>query len=360
MPDTKAFRIGYGIIIILLIILLANQVNFIFQPLVVLVQTLFFPFLLAGILFYLFRPLVRWLEKKKIPRTISILLIYLAIIGLLFLLGSLVAPVLQEQLTHLIQNLPAITDAAKEELIRWSHHPWVNDNLDWKKIMTYVTNYLNSSYKAIGANVANFFQVLTNIVMVFITVPFILYFMLKEGERFPHYVLQWLPEKERDKGLRILSDMDFALSSYIKGQILVSVCVGVLVYIGYLIIGLEYSLILAIITMFTNVIPFLGPFLGTIPAVIVALIDSPGMVVKVLVVTIVAQQIEGNLVSPLVMGKSLNIHPLTIIVLLLVAGSLVGFLGLLLAVPVYAVTKVVLSHLYRLFLLRWRQKRAEG
>lgn len=121
--------------------------------------------------------------------------------------------------------------------------------------------------------------------------------------------------------------MDFALSSYIKGQILVSFCVGVLVYIGYLIIGLEYSLILAIITMFTNVIPFLGPFLGTIPAVIVALIDSPGMVVKVLVVTIVAQQIEGNLVSPLVMGKSLNIHPLTIIVLLLVAGSLVGFWG---------------------------------
>ena len=116
MPDTKAFRIGYGIIIILLIILLANQVNFIFQPLVVLVQTLFFPFLLAGILFYLFRPLVRWLEKKKIPRTISILLIYLAIIGLLFLLGSLVAPVLQEQLTHLIQNLPAITDAAKRRV----------------------------------------------------------------------------------------------------------------------------------------------------------------------------------------------------------------------------------------------------
>ncbi|MGA8942438.1 MAG: AI-2E family transporter [Thermoactinomyces sp.] len=356
MPDSRMFRIGYGIVLVLLIVLLAHQVQFIFHPLVVLVQTLFTPFLVAGILFYLFRPVVDWLETKKIPRPLSILFIYLVFIGLLVLLGFLIGPLLQKQVDQLAKNLPMIIDSAKEELIRLSHHPWVSDNLDWKKITTSVTDYLKTSYKAIGANIAGFFQVITNIILVFVTVPFILYYMLKEGGRFPHLVLQWLPEKERGRGYQILSDMDKALSSYIKGQILVSVFVGVLVYIGYLIIGIEYSLILALITMFTNVIPFIGPLIGTIPAIVVALIDSPFMVVKVLIVAVVAQQLEGNLVSPQVMGKNLNIHPLTIIVLLLVAGSMAGFLGLLLAVPTYAVAKVVLSHFYRLVLLRRREK----
>lgn len=356
MPNSRMYRIGYGIIIVLLIILLAHQVQFIFNPLVVLVQTLFTPFLVAGILFYLFRPVVGWLETKKIPRPLSILFIYLVFIGLFVLLGFLIGPLLQKQVDQLAKNLPMIIDSAKEELIRLSHHPWISDNLDWKKITTSVTEYLKTGYKAIGANIAGFFQVITSIVLVFVTVPFILYYMLKEGERFPHLVLRWLPEKERGQGYQILSDMDKALSSYIKGQILVSVFVGVLVYIGYLIIGIEYSLILALITMFTNVIPFIGPLIGTVPAIVVALIDSPFMVVKVLIVAVVAQQLEGNLVSPQVMGKNLNIHPLTIIVLLLVAGSMAGFLGLLLAVPTYAVAKVVLSHLYRLIMLRRQEK----
>lgn len=99
--------------------------------------------------------------------------------------------------------------------------------------------------------------------------------------------------------------MDMALSSYIQGQILVSICVGILLYIGYLIIGIDYSLLLTVIAMFTNVIPFLGPIIGVIPALIVAVIDSPFMIVKVLIVMVIAQQIEGNIISPQVMGKSL-------------------------------------------------------
>ncbi|MFC7443259.1 AI-2E family transporter [Laceyella putida] len=353
------FRLGYGIIVILLIVLLANKVQFIFRPLVILVQTLFFPFLVAGVLFYLFRPVVQFLERRGVPRGWGILLIYLLVIGLFVLLGFLIGPLLKEQFDRLLLNLPHMIDGAQKQLIKWSHHPWVASYVDWNQVVTAATKYLKSSLSAIGANIASFFSVITNIIVVFVTVPFILYYMLKEGERFPPYFLRLLPEKERQQGLRILADMDFALSSYIKGQVLVSLLVGVLVYIGYLIIGIDYSLILALVTMFTNVIPLVGPFIGTIPAVIVALIDSPMMVVWVLVVALVAQQLEGNLVSPYVMGKSLDVHPLTIILILLVAGSLGGFLGLLLAVPTYAVLKVVVSHLYRLLRLRSISKQGE-
>ncbi|MBA4493614.1 AI-2E family transporter [Paenactinomyces guangxiensis] len=352
MPQTRMFRIGYGIIVILLIILLANQVSFIFNPLVVFVQTLFFPFLVSGVLFYLFRPVVKALQKLGIPKVIAILLIYLIFIGLFVLLGFLIGPLLKEQFNRLVENFPDMIEKARAKFENLNRQPWVAQYVNWNEIAAYVTNYLESSLSQIGTNIVNFVGVITNIIVVFVTVPFILYYMLKEGEKAPAYMLRLLPEKERQQGLKILSDMDLALSSYIKGQVLVGIFVGLIVYIGYLIIGIDYSLILALLTMFTNVIPFVGPLIGIIPALVVAFIDSPIMVVYVLIVAVVAQQLEGNLVSPYIMGKNLNIHPLTIILLLLVAGSLGGFLGLLLAVPTYAVLKVVVSHTYRLIKLR--------
>jgi predicted PurR-regulated permease PerM len=114
----------------------------------------------------------------------------------------------------------------------------------------------------------------------------------------------------------------------------------------------EYSLILALVAMLTNVIPFVGPFIGIIPALIVGFIESPMMMLKVIIVVVIAQQIESNLISPQIMGRALDVHPLTIILLLLVASSLGGVLGLILAVPTYAMLKVVVKHSYRLFRLR--------
>ncbi|OYD06197.1 AI-2E family transporter [Paludifilum halophilum] len=358
MPQSKPFRVGYGIILIFLIIYLGTKVDFIFQPIVVLVQTLFFPFLVSGVLYYLFRPVVRILETQKIPRVISILLIYLLFIGLITLLVVLAGPLLQEQFNNLVENLPGLVENLQVQLVELQKNPWVSDLLQEENVeemTSKFTNYLSNSITSIITNIANFFGIITSIIMVFVTVPFILFYMLKEGEKAPRQVLRFLPRTQRNEGRRILKDMDRAISSYIQGQVLVSVCVGVLIYIGFLAIQVDYSLLLALFTMFTNVIPFIGPLIGTIPALIVAVIDSPIMMLKVILVILAAQQIEGNFISPQVMGRTLKVHPLTIILLLLVAGSLGGFLGLLLAVPTYALLKVVVSHTYRLIKLRYQR-----
>lgn len=357
MPQSRWFLFGYGVVLLFLIILLGSKISFIFRPIVIFFQTLFFPFLISGVLFYLFRPVVDSLTKIRFPRVLAILTIYIIGIGLLVLVGFLIGPPLSKQVNNLIENLPTMMDKAQVQFVEMSHHPWIEPYIDWNVISQTVVNYLKTSYAEIGSNIASFLGVITNVITVLVTVPFILYYMLREGYKAPDYFLQLFPEWERKQGKAILQDMDQALSSYIKGQVIVSVSIGVLVYIGYLIIGIEYSLLLAIIAMFTNVIPFLGPLLGVIPALIVALISSPGMVYQVLIVAVIAQQLEGNLISPYVMGKNLNIHPLTIILLLLVAGSLGGFLGLLLAVPTYAVCKVIVVHVYRLYELR-RQARS--
>ncbi|MDR6227345.1 AI-2E family transporter [Desmospora profundinema] len=358
MPQSKPFRIGYAILLILSIIYVGTLVDFIFHPVVVLFQTLFFPFLVAGVLYYLFRPVVNLLHRKKVPKVVSILVIYLVFIGLITLLVLLIGPPLQEQIDLLIDNLPNLAIKVTEKLVALEEHPWVQGYLEQNSLedlSNQAVQYLTDIITAIVTNVAGFVGVIASIVIAFITVPFILFYMLKEGEKAPKQLLRFFPASQRTEGRKILSAMDTALSSYIQGQIIVSICVGVLIYIGYLIIGLEYALLLAFIALFTNFIPFLGPIIGTIPAIIVAFIESPIMALWAILVTLIAQQIESNLISPQVMGRRLSIHPLTIISLLLVAGSLVGFLGLLLAVPTYAVLKVVVSHTYRLIKLRYKR-----
>jgi predicted PurR-regulated permease PerM len=359
LPQSKFFRLLYAVIFLLLIVWLGSKVSFVFRPVVVFVQTLFFPFLISGVLFYLFRPIVQFLSRYKIPRGVSILLIYCVIVGLFVLLGFSIGPLLTEQFQTLASNFPQILEAAKEQMVELSRHPWVTAYVDWDSITDSVVRYINSSYTTIGSNLAGFFGIITDVLLVFATVPFILYYMLKEGEKAVPYMLRILPERDREHGISILHDLDHALSSYIKGQVLVAITIGLIVYVGYLIIGMPYALLLAVFAMFTNVIPYIGPLIGLAPAVIVAFIHSPSMIIKVLVVALIAQQVEGNFVTPKVMGKNLNVHPLTIILLLLVAGSLAGFLGMLLAIPTYAVLKVVISHVYQLIRLRNQRKTVE-
>lgn len=357
MLQTKAFRYGYGLLLIFLIIFIAMKIDFIFQPVFLLVQTLFFPFLFAGVLYYLFRPLVNYLQLKNIPRPLSILLIYLLFGLLIALLISLGGPILKEQMKSFVDSTPQLIETIPDKLTELQQSKWINelqenDSVDLDKASEAIKKSVSSSLSTIGTDLMNIIGVVASIVTVFMTVPFILYYMLKEGEKAPLYILRLLPAKQQKNGRKILADLDEALSSYIHGQILVSFCIGVMLFIGYVIIDLDYSLLIAIFAMFTNVIPFIGPIIAITPAMVIACIDSPIMVVKVLIVMIVVQQIEGHIISPQVMGKKLEIHPLTIISLLLAAGRIGGVLGLIIAVPVYAVIKVIAHHTYRLWKLR--------
>ncbi|WHY86137.1 AI-2E family transporter [Neobacillus novalis] len=360
MPKTKAFRWGFGLLLIFLIILVGTKINFIFRPLILLIQTLFFPFLLAGVLYYLFRPLVNFLQLKKVPRPLSIILIYVMAAVLISLLVYFVGPILQKQINSLINSTPAFMESIQAKISKLQQNEWIhrlqeNKNFDFEKGTDPLSKNIPSGLAMIGTNILNFIGVMVRTMTVLVTVPFILFYMLKEGEKAPRQILRLLPAMQQENGRKILIDMDEALSSYIQGQIFVSFCLGTMLFIGYLFIGLDYSLIVAIFAMFTNVIPFLGPIIAIIPALIIALLHSPMMVVKVLVVMVVVQQIEAHLISPQVMGRKLEIHPLTIISVLLAAGSMGGILGLILAVPVYAVMKVIVLHAYRLWKLRKEQ-----
>ncbi len=356
MPQTKLFRIGYGVMLALLIIYLGSLVDWVFKPIVVLVESLFAPIVLSGILFYLFRPFVKLLSRWM-PRGLSILTLYLGVVLLVIILIFLIGPELQKQFNSFVANLPQFMNDIQRVLVNLQNNEYVSrfqqgGTFSLEQVSDKLMDYLNKIISTIGSNLASLIGFIANVVIILVIIPFVLFYMLKEGEKAPKQVLKYLPRKQQQEGQRILSDMDFALSSYIQGQIIVSVCVGVLVYIGYLIIGIDYPLVLALVAMFTNVIPFIGPWIGTFPGVVVGFLDSPFMALLVIIVVVVVQQIESNLISPQVMGRKLDIHPVTIILLLLVASRFAGVLGLLLAVPAYAVGKVIVSHSYRLWRLR--------
>ncbi|MGM8215121.1 AI-2E family transporter [Bacillaceae bacterium W0354] len=357
LPSGKWFRIGYGIIIVMIIIYLATKIDFIFKPIFVLIQTLFTPIIIAGLLYYLIRPLVDFLAKKM-PRPLAIFLVFLTGLGIMTALVIVVYPEMEKQINNFSENLPDYIDTVNTFLLNVQNSDWfARISPEQDAITEWLRNLegrLDDILATLTTQITKYVAIIANILIIMVIVPFILFYLLKDGEKLPKRVLGFIPEKYRIDVDNILDDMDDALSSYIQGQVIVSVCVGVLIYIGYLIIDLPFALILAALALVTNFIPFIGPWIGTAPGVIVGLLHSPFQALLVVIVAVVAQQIESNLISPQVMGRKLRIHPITIIFLLLFAGRFGGIVAMIIAVPTYAVIKVIVSHTYRIIKLRNR------
>lgn len=150
----------------------------------------------------------------------------------------------------------------------------------------------------------------------------------------------------------MMSEIDSALSGFIVGRVLVNLALGVLMYIGFLIIGLQYALLLTVIAVVMNFVPFFGAILSSIPIFIIGFIQSPSIAVWAIIIVLLAQQIQDNIIAPYIFGKKLDIHPLTTIILVLVGGDIGGIIAILLIIPLYMIVKIVLTKAYNLFVKR--------
>ncbi|MFZ0445012.1 MAG: AI-2E family transporter [Bacillus sp. (in: firmicutes)] len=338
-------------------ILVFNKVSFIFTPIVVLIQTVVLPIILSAILYYLLVPIVDFFERKGIRRIYSIIVLYLIIIGVLTILIVLVIPLLRDQIMRLIVSFPNLVNEIErmlEQVIGSQFLNQVQQTFDFNisdlaaQVSNGATTILNSTFAGIG----NIIGSVSKTVMAIITVPFILFYLLKDGKKLPDYILNFVPIPMRSHTFTVLQEMNKQISSYIRGQIVVSLCIGVLMFIGFVIIGLDYAPVLAVIAGFTSVVPYLGPAIAITPALIIAVVTSPYMLLKLIIVWTIVQLIEGKFISPQIMGRNLHVHPITIIFIIIIAGNLFGVVGILLAVPGYAVLKVITTHLFEYFKIR--------
>jgi len=353
----------YGLILLILIgimIFIYHKIAFIFHPLIVIFSTVAPPVILAFIAYYLMNPIVNLLERLRIKRIWGIIIIILGISGLLTGVVLLSAPAIETQVKGLIENFPSYLAQMGEGIETFFERsflgPYYEQGYQWvlstlSNLPNQIGDYLGKTFEGV-VNIAN---IVTQIVVVMITFPIILFFLLKDSAQFKAYSLRLFPPKLRNEVNQILMNMDVQVGSYIRGQIIVATCIGILLFIGYSIIGLDYAITLAIIAAVTSVVPYLGPTIAISPAIIIAIVHSPFMLLKLAIVWAAVQFLDGNFISPNVMGITMKIHPLTIIIVLLVGGNLFGLVGMVLGIPGYAILKVIVVHLFTKFKLRYNR-----
>ncbi|HDG8595508.1 TPA: AI-2E family transporter [Staphylococcus aureus] len=349
-----------ALVLLGIVIFIFEKVSYVFDPFIIVFKTIAAPIIVSLILFYLFNPIVNMMERYRIPRVAGISIIYLAVVGVITLIVNLLIPIIGSQVDSLVKNSPQYLEKLINSIDK------IANNTFFSSYYSQINDWLNSLPKKIpsmlseftdgfGSIIATFAETIDNIGVVIVTTPFVLFFMLKDGHHFKEFSTNIMPPKFRKDFHDILEKMSVQVGSYIQGQIIVSFCIGILLFIGYSVIGLKYSLVLASIAAVTSVVPYLGPTIAISPAIVIAAITSPWMLLKLAVVWTLVQFVEGHFISPNIMGKTLKIHPLTIIFILLCAGKLLGIVGVILGIPGYAILKVLVTHLFQLFKRRYNR-----
>lgn len=352
LMSSRTIRILVIILLILACFFLGKQVDWLLTPVRQFFSIVGLPVILAGVLYYLMNPLVDRLETSyHIHRTLTITVLFIIILGLLIWGIVAIIPTIRTQTLAIINDWPKYWKNASNEINQWLNDPKLSglrDQLEqWntsasKLLSSRVTKYLTSTVSSITTVVST----VTTIVIGLITMPFILFYLLKDGHRLPKYLAKFIPTKGRASFLQVLTEINTQVSNYIRGQLTVAFFVAVMFAIGYWVIGLKFALTLGIAAGILNLISYLGSFLAMVPSVVIAMVISPWMLVKVLIVFVIEQTIEGRVISPLVLGSSLAIHPVTILIVLLAAGKIFGLMGVIFGIPGYAILKVLITHLF--------------
>ena len=346
-----AFIGGKFIIYILLIVILLGiaiylytEISYIFTPINTIVNSIITPIIVAYVFYYMLNPLVNFFSKKISRFSASLLAILVGVITVLTVIIGVV-PIIVEQTLNLITALPRYIEIVKGYLEEYSDNAYVqvvveyvNTNLNVSKISERLISIATSIAQGVVSSISSTASVL-------ITMPFVLFFLLKDASQFNKFVISLLPKKFEKSVAETIDEIDDKVGSYIQGQMLVSLCIGVMLFIGYNVIGLHYAFSLATIAAFLSIVPYLGPAIAITPAMLVAASTSWVMVVKMLVVWGIVQFLEGNIISPNIMGRSMNMHPLTVIFVILIGVNISGVVGAILGIPVYSILKVLISKL---------------
>jgi len=301
--------------------------------------------LILSILFaFLLRPFVKYLEVHLgFRRTVSIAVVFFVVGGILSLLAVKGLPALFATFTNLyssFQNFPF--DAKLDEVVRdlTTSIPLLNPQTVTRKIH----NVIDSSTQSLGTNVAT----IASSAFSLLVIPFVTYFALSDGDRAAKRLLERVPNKYFEMTLNVIGRIQQDLVGYLRGWLLDSAIVGVMNIVGYYIIGLHYPILMGAIGGVTNLIPYVGPFAGLVPAFLVAVAQTGdlGLILPILIVNLVVQTIDNIVVQPLCFAKSVDMHPVTVIVVLVVGNQLMGVLGMLLAIPLYVILKVTAIESY--------------
>ena len=303
-------------------------------------------FLTSVVIAYVLNPLVKWLETRypKLKRKWWIMIIFLAIfLILVFMMVSLLPRTINE-FSKLVNNFPIYLDQAKKVVIDLSHKYFGRDVLNLEKLK------VRDIFGKLGTSDFNFSSMMVGVkstfskIFIAVLVPIFVFYLLNDKEIFIKKLKGLIPEKYREQSVAIGKKMDESVFKYVKGKILMAIYVGAAVGIFLGIIGVDFALVIGIITMFADIIPYIGPFLGLAPATVFALLDSPTKAIFVIIMFLFLQWTENNIVGPKIMSDQLGYHPMFVLIITIAGGFLFGFVGMIFALPFVIALEVVYEY----------------
>lgn len=287
------------------------------------------------------RPLVDRLNKKKVPRSLSILLIYGGIVSILFFIFRTIIPPVISQISNIVANKGyyiGVTKGYVEKL------PFLDDG----QITTFLDRLIDGAGNvAAGGALSGALGIFSGVFGV-VTVLILSFYFLLEKKNIEGAIPLYFSKEHSKRLVRVYRDISRKMTYWFWGQLGVATIIGILSYVGLLILGVKYALTLALIAGVTAVIPIIGPFIGAAAAIGVALTISPSKALAVAILYLIIQLLESNFITPMVMKKALGVSPVIIIIALLLGGKLFGFIGIILALPLAAVISVIIDELYKI------------
>ncbi|NQD68865.1 AI-2E family transporter [Bacillus haikouensis] len=336
------YRLSIGLLcaVFLYILFLLKPV---WHPILDILMLSLLPFLIGGFIAYLLHPLVEKIHEAGIHRGIAIMFIYILFFGGLGYALYKGTPIIIHQLRDLSENAPLFTSQYQ----KWLHYIQSETSTWPDGIQTQLDDRIDGIEGWLTGLVAGALAVLLklmNSLLLIAIIPFVSFYLLKDITKVKKFFWELTPVRWRQSALRFSQDVDESLGGYIRGQLLVCLIIGGISAAVLWFLGMKYPLILGVIMGATNVIPYFGPIIGAVPAVIVASTISLNMILYVVILVLVLQFLEGNILSPMIVGKSLHMHPLFIMGALIIGGETGGVIGMIVAVPVLAVIKVAVLH----------------
>ncbi len=311
----------------------------------------FYALIISAIIAYALNPLINYLETKKIKRLYGVLLVYLTIVGGFFILAFLVIPKSSVEIKRLITNMPTYFEQGSKIIddIYVKYYSTLGDLPPmFKGIEQAVKDNIANIERVLAMGAKNFIggiiHGLSKVVSIVLTPILTLYFLV-DKDMFRKKLESLIPLRHRKDVMYLAKKIDFSLSKFVRGRLLMSLYVGIVTTIVLLFMGIEFAFVIGFITGVADIIPYIGPLLGFVPAVFFAYMSRPIKVVWVIIFFLFIQWAENNILAPKIIGENLGMHPLVILLSIVIGGGVFGVFGMILSVPIVAVFRI----LYKFF-----------
>ena len=325
MPDHIHVEINTGTILRVVLVILFFVFLYILKDVLII-------FLFALIIASAISPFANWLDEKRFPRLLGVLLLFLVVLALVVAVLSLIIPYVSQDISQLTSTLPQLVTKVSTSLdkVQQGSPQYLDFISEIQNILQGFSNYLQqSSQSIIGLVVSIFGGVMSAVAILIIS-----FYLSVTKNGIDKFLGSIVPEKYEDYAIDLWRRAEFKVGLWLQGQLLLGLVMGLLVYVGLSLMDIKFALILGFLAAILEIVPMVGPVLAAIPAIFLAFLLSPALGLWVIVFYVIIQQLENHILVPVVLGKTVGLNPVVVIIALLVGQQLAGIPGMILSVPI--------------------------